>query len=372
VKVLQLTVHLFPNVGGVETHLKDLIDSLVKKDWKVFVLAYQPLSTKTLWRIFEQGRGVSILRIPWLRGFFERLVYYPILEFIYLVPGLLILTPLILLFSRPDVIHAHGLSAAVSAVFWGKIFRIRTIISLHSLYTFPKNGLYHDFIKTLLKNADFVLSLSKKSNEEVKSLGLEKEKTGVFTYWIDLAKFIKVKNAKKKLGWENQFVVLFVGRLIKEKGLEILLESARVWDKNIKLAIIGAGPMEDEILRKTDRIKQVQFLGKADQPDLPLYYSAADCVVVPSISEEGFGRVIIESLACGTPVVASNKGAIPEAMNETVGRFIEVTPEGIKNTVEYLYKNPKKLLRLSKNARSFVERRYSEDNVEAIIETYTM
>jgi len=95
-------------------------------------------------------------------------------------------------------------------------------------------------------------------------------------------------------------------------------------------------------------------------------------VVVPSISEEGFGRVIIESLACGTPVVASNKGAIPEAMNETVGRFIEVTPEGIKNTVEYLYKNPKKLLRLSKNARSFVERRYSEDNVEAIIETYTM
>ena len=70
-KVLQLTVHLFPNVGGVETHLKDLIDSLVKKDWKVFVLAYQPLSTKTPWRIFEQGRGVSILRIPWLRGFFE-------------------------------------------------------------------------------------------------------------------------------------------------------------------------------------------------------------------------------------------------------------------------------------------------------------
>ena len=159
-KILQLTVHLFPNVGGVETHLKDLINVLVKRDWKVFILAYQPLSTRADWKILERGKNLTILRVPWIRGFFERLVHRPIIEFFYLVPGLFIMTPFIIIFYRPNVLHAHGLSAAVSAVFWGKFFKTRTIISLHSLYTFPKKGLYHDFVQLILKKANFVLSLS--------------------------------------------------------------------------------------------------------------------------------------------------------------------------------------------------------------------
>ncbi len=175
-KVLQLTVHLFPNVGGVETHLSDLFKALVKENWKLFVLAYQPLSTKTEWKIFEKEENLTILRIPWLRGFFERLVQYPILEFIYLVPGLFFLTPFVIIFYKPDVLHAHGISAAVTAVFWGKIFKIRTIVSLHSIYSFPKQGLYHDFVKLIFANCDTVLSLSKKSNEEIRQLGVKKEK----------------------------------------------------------------------------------------------------------------------------------------------------------------------------------------------------
>lgn len=370
-KVLQISVHLFPNIGGVETHLSDLFKALVKRDWKVFVLAYQPLSTKTEWKIFEKEKNLTIFRIPWLRGLFERLVYYPIFEFIYLVPGLFILTPFVISFYKPDVLHAHGISAAVSAVFWGKIFKIRTIVSLHSIYSFPKQGLYHDFVKLLFRYADVVLSLSKKSNEEIGSLGVEKEKTDVFTYWIDLRKFVKIKGAKEKLGWERRFVVLFVGRLIKEKGIDILLQSTRLWDKNIRLFVIGAGPMEEKLLKEVNQFKQVQFLGKTDQQDLPLYYSAADCLIVPSISEEGFGRVIIESLACGTPVIASRKGAIPEAMDETVGRFIKATSEDIKNEISYLYENPSVLKKFTKKARKFVERRYSESNVQTIIKVYT-
>lgn len=370
-RVLQLTVHLFPNVGGVETHLGDLFASLTKRGWQVFCLAYQPLSTKVAWKIFEKEVNLTILRIPWIRGFFEKLVSHPALEFVYLVPGIFLVTPFAIVFARPNVIHAHGLSAAVAAVFWGKIFTVKTIISLHSIYTFSRKGLYCDFVKLLLKHADFVLSLSKKSNEEVKLLGVEKEKTGVFTYWIDLAKFNIVRDAKKRLNWEDKFVVLFVGRLIKEKGLEVLLESVKTWDKKIRLVIAGSGSMEVEILRVVSKASQIQFLGKVDQGDLLFYYSGADCLVVPSISEEGFGRVIIESLACGTPVIAARRGGISEAMDETVGRFIEVTPESIKNAVEYLYKNPKELFKLSKNARNFVERRYSEKNVRAIIKTYT-
>lgn len=371
-KVLQLTVHLFPNIGGVETHLNDLINALIKRNWNIFVLAYQPLSTKTDWKIIEKQQNLVILRIPWIRGFFEKLVSHPILEFIYLVPGLFILTPIIILFYRPNVIHAHGLSAAVSAVFWGKLFKKRTVISLHSYYTFPKIGLYHDFVKFLLKNCDFVLSLSKKSNREVNSLGIGKAKTGVFTYWIDLAKFKRVPNAKEKLAWEGKFVVMFVGRLVEGKGIEELLSSTENWNKNIEFVIAGSGPLEQLVLNYTKRNKNIKFLGRVNQNDLPLFYSAVDCVIVPSTSEEGFGRVIIESLACEIPVIASKKGAITEAMNETVGKFIEVSPESIKQAVEFFYKNPKELLKLSKNTRQFVERRYSETNVKEIIKSYSV
>lgn len=368
-KVLQLTVHLFPNVGGVETHLSDLFCSLIKRNWKIFVIAYQPLATKISWKIFEKEGNLSILRIPWLRGFFEKLVSHPALEFIYLVPGLFIVTPFIVIFFRPDIIHAHGLSASVAAIFWGKIFKARTVISLHSFYSFPPKGLYRSFVRFLLRNADFVLSLSEKSNLEIKSLGLSSGILGIFTYWIDLEKFKQVNNAKKNLGWGDKFVILFVGRLLKEKGLDVLFKSAKNWNENIRLVIIGSGPMEEEISKKTQD-GQILFLGRKVQEDLPMYYSGADCLIVPSTSEEGFGRVIIEALACGTPVIAANRGAIAEAMDETVGRLIDVTEENIKNTVESFLKNKKELKKLSQNARQFVIRRYSESNVQTIIKVY--
>lgn len=369
-KVLQLTVHLFPNVGGVETHLNDLFIALIKRDWEIFVLTYQPLSTKIEWKMFEKEKNLTILRIPWLRGFFEKLVHLPIFEFIYLVPGLFFLTPFIIFFYKPNVIHAHGLLAAVSTVLWGKIFKIRTVVSLHSIYSFPKKGLYRVFVKLIFANCDFVLSLSKKSNEEINALGIEKRKLGVFTYWIDLQRFRKMQSAKKILGWEKKFVVLFVGRLIEEKGIKQLIDAASLWDGKINLVIAGSGLMEEYVLKQVDNLKNVSFIGKIDQDQLPLYYSAANCVIVPSTSDEGFGRVIIESLACGTPVIASNKGAIPEAMDETVGKFIDVNPEKIRNTVEYFDKNQNELKKLSLKARPFAERRYSETNVKTIIKAY--
>lgn len=369
-KVLQLTVHLFPNVGGVETHLFDLVNFLIRRKFNVFVLAYQPLSTMAKWKKVERKKNLTILRIPWVRGFFEKLVSYPSIEFMYLVPGLFIVTPFIILFYKPNVIHAHGLSAAVSAVFWGKLFKIRTVVSLHSYYSFPKKGIYHSFVNFLLQKSDFVLSLSKKSNEEVRNLGLEINKTGVFTYWVDLHKFKRIFNAKKKLGWGKEFIVLFVGRLVLGKGIEVLLQSTKLWDKNIRLVIIGYGPLESKISQHVKEQDNISFLGRIDQNELPIFYSGADCIIVPSTSKEGFGRVIIESLACETPVIASQMGATTEAMDETVGKFIIATPENIEDSVDYFYQNPKQLIKLSINARKFAESRYSEKNADTIIKAY--
>lgn len=369
-RVLQLTVHLYPNIGGIETHLNDLINSLIKKDFQITVLAYQPLTAKTKWKIYEKSHNLKIFRIPWIPNLFYQLVPYPILEFLYLSPGLFLITPLILLTQNPDVIHAHGLVAGSVALFWGKVFRKRVVISLHNIYHFPKKGLYTSFVKLVLNNADFNLTLSKQSVREIVSLGIDHKKVDNFTYWIDLEKFQRVKDAKEKLGWAGRFVVLFVGRLVEEKGVLQLLKSVKIWNRKFTLVIIGIGPLEKVIAKKAKEVKNIEYVGKVDQNRLPLYYSGSDILIIPSVSEEGFGRVIIESLACGTPVVGARRGAIPEALDETVGRLIDITPKNLKSEVEYLYKNRVELKKLANDARKYAEKRFSEKNAEKIISKY--
>ncbi len=375
-EVLLLSIAFSPNVGGIETHFDDLTEILDKQGWKVWVLTYKPLTTDVKASLFEKkGKNIYIFRIPTIRGLFYNLVKKPALEFLFLAPGLFIALPLFLLTkaSKVRTIHTHGLVAGFVGVFWGKIFGKKVITTTHSIYNFPKTGLYRSFARWIFGTSDYVLTLSKQSAKEIEDLGVDKKKIKVFTYWIDLEKF-KVQSSKlkvrKKLGWEGKFVVLFVGRLVPEKGVLELLQAAKRWNKNIVLAIAGSGPLEQEIKHQSLTINHLIYLGKVGNDELPIYYSASDLVVVPSVHEEGFGRVILESLACGTPVLGAKRGAIPEAMDETVGKLIEPSPEEIKKWVEYYYKNPKELKKLSRNARKYAEKRYSERNVETIISTY--
>jgi len=372
-KILQISPHYEPNIGGVETHLKDLVSVLIEKKYNVFVLTYRPITTKIKWNIYESKDNLRILRIPWVPGMFYKLVKYPILEFLYLLPGLFFLTPFIIILNNPKVIHGHGLIAGLCAVFWGRLFNKRVIISTHSIYHFPEKGLYTKLSIWIFNASYKVLTLSKQSKKEIEKLKINSDKIKIFTYWIDLQKFkaqsSKLK-AKKTVGWGNKFVVLFVGRLVAEKGIPELLEAASKWNKKITLAIAGTGPLESLITGYRSQITNMIYLGKVGNNDLPKYYNAADLSVVPSTHEEGFGRVILESLACGTPVIGSNRGAIPEAMNNSVGELIKITPYTIKNIVEYFYSHPEKLLAKSKNSRRYVENNFSKRNIGAIIKNY--
>lgn len=368
-KLLLLSIVFRPNLGGVETHLDDLCEALIKRGISIRVLTYRPLQTKVNWTLTEEGKGIKIVRLPWLPNLFYKLVSYPVLEFIYLLPGLFIVTPFLLLLDNPDVINAHGIVAGFVGVVWGRIFKKRVVISLHSIYNFPQNGIYRKFVKWIFNNSDYILTLSKQSKNEVESLGIS-TKVNNFTYWIDLTHFKNVNNAKNKLSWDNQFIVLFVGRLIREKGLEILLESSALWDKKITLIIIGTGPLASKVEDFASRQSNIKFLGLVTQNELPIFYSAADIVIMPSTSEEGYGRVILESLACGTPVIGARRGAIPEAMDNSVGKLIDVNMDNIKEVVEYFYDNQNKLKNLSNNCRKFAERKYSEKNADTIIKAY--
>ena len=372
-EVLIVSIGFSPNVGGIETHFDDLTSVLAKRGWKVWVLTYTPITTNVKAPAREtRGRKIQIYRLPWPRGFFYKLVKRPTFEFLYLAPGLFFALPIFLALNgkKIGVIHAHGLIAGFASVVWAKVFAKRVVVSTHSTYGFPKRGLYRWFASWIIKRADFSSGLSEKAKKEILSLGVDRKKVGKFTYWVDLNHFKKIRNAKEKINMADKFIVFTASRLIPEKGIGELLKAASLWDKRIYLIVSSDGPLKSLVEDYESKYTNIKYVGRLSQDELALYYSASDLLIIPSTHEEGFGRVIIESLACGTPVIGANRGAIVEAMDDSVGRLIEITPENIKKTVEYYFENPTALKRLASSARGFALKRYSEKNVEDIIKSY--
>ena len=112
------------------------------------------------------------------------------------------------------------------------------------------------------------------------------------------------------------------------------------------------------------------FIGSVDNRNLPQYYNASDLVIVPSQYEEGYGRVILEALSCGTPVVASNRGGIGEALDSSVGMLIEPSIERIKEKIEFLFDRPEEVQKLARNCRSYAEKRFGPANARLVEESY--
>ncbi len=128
---------------------------------------------------------------------------------------------------------------------------------------------------------------------------------------------------------------LFVGRLEKIKGLQTLIEN---W-KNVldyDLLIVGAGNQAQELQTMAADNPRIKFLGPKSQRDLGNYYFHAQATLVPSITYETFGIIIVESFARKTPVIVRNLGALPEIVAESGGGFIFDTDEQLLSAITQL------------------------------------
>jgi len=142
---------------------------------------------------------------------------------------------------------------------------------------------------------------------------------------LDLFRPMDKMHVRQRLGFESEKkIILFVGRIDPLKGIDRLLRAGAYLqgDQSFKIVVIGGndGPQPElERLKRLSRELGIQdavhFKGRVGQEDLPLYYNAADVFVVPSY-HESFGLVALESLACGTPVVATRVGGIGGMIRE--------------------------------------------------------
>lgn len=346
--ILILSTVYSPNIGGAETHLTDYTNFLLKKGHRVTVFTYQPITTKAKGKYIERDKNLLIIRFPWFgHNLFHKLEPYPPLLFLYTFTGLFIGSMLCFPFLRGiTTIHAQGFVSGVIGLILKKLYRKKLLISLHALFfplyrltvkvKNPKKFSLHFIFSFILKRADYVVCFADKSKEEVLTLGVPEEKIIRCDHWVDTNRF-----RRHTYRYEfNPYTVLFVGRPIKKKGGYLIRQLTLPKDIDIEFA--------------TD-ISAIY---------MPLKYNHADVVVVPSLYEELFGRVVIEALACGVPVIVSNRGTLPSLINVNVGLVVEPTVETLQQAILHIYNHP--LDYTWDNCRRHVLEHYTEKNAEVI------
>jgi len=357
--ILILTPFYYPNIGGVETHLTDLTTEL-SKTYKVFVHTYSPITTINVsYKKFEKQNNLEIYRYPWFgKSLFHKLEKYPLFDFLYLTPYLFIRTFIWMLSNHKKIntIHSHGFNGAFCGLLLSKIFHKTHLVSTHAIY----DNINTSFVlKYTLNNSNHILCLSKASAKQLIKWGIDKNIISIYKHWLNLNIF---KPIQKK---ETKFSVLFVGRLIDKKGIKILVKTAKLLPK-IQFIFIGTGPLTNYL--KNLNIKNILFLGQIKNDILPKYYSKYHIFCAPSLYEEGYGRTVMEAIACGTPVIASNRGGLPEALNSSVAILIKpTTTTTLKKAIIEMQKNYNKY---QKNCRHYALLNFSKKNLSLITSFY--
>jgi glycosyltransferase involved in cell wall biosynthesis len=199
--------------------------------------------------------------------------------------------------------------------------------------------------------------------------GLEQYRNKIFIaheHFLDFNKF------KTKTGFnDRQLSIGFIGRLSTEKGIQnfvAALSSVREMFPGIPILIGGDGPLIDEIkayLQTEKLCDHVEFTGWIPHDDLPDYLNRLCLLVIPSY-REGLPNIALEAMACGTPVLSTPVGALPDILKEGETGFIMETnsPACIAENIIRVLKSPD-IERIAENGRMFVQENYSfEKTVE--------
>jgi spore coat protein SA len=255
-------------------------------------------------------------------------------------------------YGKIDIIHSHYFTTSFAPLIYKYIKKGDVAIVGH-LHNEPKPNKVN---KMLIELYDLHLAVSKHvKHRTIELLRVSPNKIGVVYNAVDTEFFKPCKPSertekRKMFGVEDEFTIVFVGRIVPEKGLHHLILASKILkQKGYKFKLLIAGPLGHfdieklegyprfcfESINKLGLSKTVKYIGHLDKKTIKDLYCVSDLVVVPSISPEACPTVVLEAMAMGRPVVAYPSGGIPELIPPYGGIIVkEKSPRLLAESIE--------------------------------------
>lgn len=235
-----------------------------------------------------------------------------------------------------DVIDAHYVYPdGMAAVLCGAYFNRPVVVSARGsdINLFADLPLVRRALRYTLKRATRLIAVCDALKQQMIALGAEPGKITVVPNGVDAEKFRPMprKDARRELQLSERRIVLSVGQLIPRKGFDLLLEAMSLLNKeapavDAELVIIGEGEQRSVLEQRSVELglaDRVRLVNGVSHDELHRWYNAADVFCLAS-SREGWPNVVLESLACGTPVVATAVWGLPEIItSDGLGTLVE-------------------------------------------------
>ena len=328
-KILMLTWEYPPRiVGGIARVVHDLSKRLIKDGHEVTVVTYRDSADVPE---YENDKGVNVYRV-------DNYMIHPnnFIDWILQLNFNLVskATEIINKEGGFDVIHAHDWLVANAAKALKNAYGIPVVATIHATEAGRNSGI-HDDTQRYINDTEWMLTYEASEvivnsnymkNELQRLFGLPYEKINVIPNGINLSNFIGIErdyDFRRQYAMDNEKIILYVGRLVYEKGVQHLIAAMPKILSNYhdaKLIIAGRGGMMDELRQEASNLglnDKIYFTGYLDSKQVQKMYKCADVAVFPS-TYEPFGIVALEAMLAGVPTVVSDVGGLDEIVTHGV------------------------------------------------------
>src|SRR5881296_997718 len=367
-------------IGGISTHVYHLSRALVEKGTPVRVITCD-FPNAPAEEIID---GVSVSRVD-----SGRVPESNFLLWIYHLNSQMISkTTELFETERFDLIHAHDWVVGRAAVELKNRLSLPLISTIHATEIGRGGSLdgeyrrkVRDIERLLVEQSDGIICCSNYMLDHIQhQLGAVNAKIRVIPNGVESSRF----NGDRQPHLiptgvsENRKVILYVGRIVREKGIFTLLEALdelRNRGKDVSLVIVGEGPLKEDLAKEVLRRRlsdRVKITGFVDQEKLVSLYNSCDAFVLPS-HYEPFGMVALEAMASRVPVVVSDVGGLSEIVEDGVTgvKVPSSDPHALAEGILRVLDNRELSERLKENAYQAVQERYRWDLIaEKTLEAY--
>ena len=367
--VAVITLLFRPYYGGAEKQLERLTEALSSRGVKCCIVTRRLNDLKP----FE-----CLHMVPVYRVFATRISSGLLSTLTFIISSCLFFITHANITRRVRILQADSDSPGLIAVTVGKLFRKKVVIRMRGKRQLKgiKNSPFIKIVFKIISSLSDAIVVQYDQIHDLNLLGVDDSKIYLIPNGVDTEYFKKSddeirKRLRKKMGFENSVIGLYVGRLDPVKGLDILMKALRSVIKKcpqFKLIIVGSGSYQGylEDLAKTLQIDEhIVFVGSVQ--DVKRFYEIADIFILPSRSE-GISNALLEAMSMELAVIATAVGGTPEVIkNLDNGCLVTSSSHDIARKLELLVANRDLRNRLGKAARKTVIKNYS---LQKIVESY--